>query len=192
MKMTHFCENIHGWFTFPLFYQQLVNESKNGYHFVEVGTWKGKSATYMAVEIINSNKQIKFDCVDTWRGSEEHIDKSSPFYEPLLEKEDGLYNHFLENIKTVNHVINPIRLNSIDAALLYPDQSLNCVFLDAAHDYDNVCADIKSWLPKIKPGGILAGHDIMHEPIQRATSELLGYDVITLASQDVWIFKNKK
>lgn len=191
MKLPHFHENIQGWFTFPAFYQQLVSESKDGYHFVEVGTWKGKSAAYMAVEIHNSNKKIKFDCVDSWEGSEEHIDKNSPFYEPLLEKENGLYNHFLENITPIKQIINPIRLKSTDAALLYPDQSLNCVFLDAAHDYDNVCKDIKSWLPKIKAGGILAGHDIMYEPIKRATSELLG-DVITLWSQDVWIFKNKK
>ena len=47
------------------------------------------------------------------------------------------------------------------AAATYPDQSLDFVFLDADHDYESVKADIAAWLPKVKPGGILAGHDYM-------------------------------
>ena len=41
-------------------------------HFVEIGSYKGRSSSYMAVEIVNSGKSITFDCVDTWKGSEEH------------------------------------------------------------------------------------------------------------------------
>jgi predicted O-methyltransferase YrrM len=190
--MNHIYENIQGWFTFPSFYSQLVNQAKDGYRFVEVGVWKGKSAAYMAVEIINSNKNITFDCIDTWNGSEEHLDSSSPFYEPLLLTQDGLYNHFLSNIDPVKHVINPIRKQSVEAADMYEDQSLNCVFIDAAHDYDNVCKDIRAWLPKVKPGGILAGHDICYDPIIRAVKDTLGSEIITMREQDVWIFKVKK
>ncbi len=190
--MTHIYQHIQGWFDFQKFYFDLIDQSKDGYHIVEVGTWKGKSAAYLAVEIINSKKQIKFDCVDTWNGSEEHKDKASPFYEPLLEQADDLYNHFLNNIKPVKSVINPIRLSSIDAAVKYKDNSLNCVFLDAAHDYNSICQDINIWLPKVKGGGILAGHDIRHEPIQKAVTEAFNDDFITIMSQDVWIYKKKK
>lgn len=186
--MKHIHENIQGWFTFPNFYTQLVKQAKDGYHFVEVGAWKGKSAAFMAVEIINSNKSIKFDCVDTWDGSEEHLDKSSPFYEPLLEQKDGLYNHFLDNIKTVKDTINPIRKPSCEACLMYEDASLNCVFIDAAHDYENVCKDIKMWLPKVKVGGLLAGHDFAHPPIKEALKDTLQKDYMHIG-EDVWIYK---
>ena len=189
--MKHIHEDIHGWFTFPNFYTQLVNQAKDGYHFVEVGTWKGKSAAYMAVEIINSNKEIKFDCVDTWEGSEEHLDVTSPFYEPLLQHKDGLYNHFLSNIEPVKEQITPIRKPSIEACLLYEDASLNCVFIDAAHDYENVCKDIKMWLPKVKPGGLLSGHDFIYPPIKEALKDILKEGFVGIG-EDVWIYKVSK
>jgi Methyltransferase domain len=150
--MEHIYENIEGWFSFPELYKKVVEFANDGYHFVEVGTWLGRSASFLAVEIENSNKKIKFDCVDTWKGSEEHKD-----YEIILK--DELYNTFLKNIEPVKHIINPIRMPSAEASKLYEDNSLDFVFLDAAHDYENVKLDIESWYPKVKNGGIFAGHD---------------------------------
>ena len=49
--MEHFYQKINGWFTFLNFYTNAVNQAKPGMHFVEVGTWKGMSAAFMAVEI---------------------------------------------------------------------------------------------------------------------------------------------
>ena len=54
------------WFTFPLLYSEMVKRFSSESHFVEIGSWKGMSAAYMAVEIANSDKDIKFDCVDIW------------------------------------------------------------------------------------------------------------------------------
>jgi len=150
--MNHYYENIHGWFNFKNLYTNIVNQSNDGAHFVEVGTWQGQSAIYMAVEIINSNKKIKFDCVDTWEGSAEHANEESV-------KEKNLYNIFLENINPVKHIINPIKLSSMEAANLYSDNSLDFVFIDASHDYENVKNDILAWFPKVKTNGIIAGHD---------------------------------
>jgi hypothetical protein len=48
------------------------------------------------------------------------------------------------------------------------------VFIDASHDYESVKADVKAWLPKVKKGGYLAGHDWHHEPVKRAVIEVLG------------------
>ena len=74
--MEHFYDDIYGFSDADLFalYKKIVSRFDSGSHFVEVGAFLGQSAVYMAVEIINSGKNIKFDCIDHWEGSEEHND----------------------------------------------------------------------------------------------------------------------
>lgn len=43
-----------------------------------------------------------------------------------------------------------------------PDNSLSLVYLDAGHDYTSVWHDLKAYLPKLKVGGIMAGHDYLN------------------------------
>ena len=172
--MEHFYNNIQGWADgIDSLYQQMVKSVPNGemvftgegfapsstrpYHFVEIGTWKGKSAAFMAVEIINSGKDIKFDCVDTWQGSEEHQEGQANEDSDVIN--NRLFEVFTDNMKPVEGYYNPIRATSLEAASLYEDGSLDFVFIDASHDYENVKADIAAWAPKVRPGGYLAGHD---------------------------------
>merc|ERR1711933_355569 len=39
------------------------------------------------------------------------------------------------------------------------DSMLDLVFIDAAHDLKAVETDLRMWWPKLRDGGILAGHD---------------------------------
>jgi predicted O-methyltransferase YrrM len=103
-------------------------------------------------------------------------------------RQGTLYELFLRNIEPVKHVINPIRKKSVKAAKLYKKKSIDMVFIDAAHEYHDVVEDIKSWLPKVKPGGILAGHDLHYEPVRRAVEELLEEFEET---EDCWVCKVK-
>ena len=151
--MDHYYQNIgEDWFTYPNFYSSVVRSFPAGSKFVEVGSWRGRSACFLGVEIHNSGKDIKLDCVDTWNGSEEHVGYD------ILEN-DGLYNEFISNIEPISHIINPIRMESLKAVDLYEDESLDLVFLDASHKYEDIKADILAWYPKVKKGGIFAGHD---------------------------------
>jgi hypothetical protein len=150
--MNHIFQTIEGWFSFPNLYREMVDRFPENSHFVEVGTWMGRSASFMAVEIINSNKKIKFDCVDTWNGSDEHKN-----FDVILK--DTCYETFIKNIEPVKHIINPIRMDSEIASKTYKDNSLDFVFIDASHDYENVKKDILNWYPKVKQNGVLAGHD---------------------------------
>ena len=138
------------WFSYPNLYKNVVSEFPSGSKFVEVGSWKGKSSAFMAVEIANSNKKIDFYCVDTWEGSLEHIE-----YKDL----NGLYQTFLDNMKPVEKYYFPLKLKSVDASKKFDNSSLDFVFMDASHEYEDVCNDIDAWMPKVKSGGILAGHD---------------------------------
>ena len=172
--MKHFYQNIPGWFDYEDLYSYMVQTApvgSPGAKFVEVGAWKGSSACFMAVEIINSGKKIDFYAVDTWKGSVEH-QEGGFCEEPLLKIENGLYDAFIENISPVKGYIKPIRMTSIEAASQFEDESLDFVFLDASHEEEDVAADRNAWLPKIKKGGVLAGHDIGWEGVKKAISTL--------------------
>lgn len=173
-KLKHYAENIEGFFDSGDFeyYRRVVAQAESGSHFVEVGSYKGRSSAYMAVEIALSGKNIKFDCVDTWKGSEEH-QAGEQFEDPDVVN-NRLYNVFLKNMEPVTEYFTPVRDTSLDAAELYRDNSLDMVFIDAAHDYDSVLADIRAWTPKVKSGGLISGHDWHHPPIKQAVSETLG------------------
>ena len=177
--MEHFYHLTEGedWFTYPNLYAQVVKISPQKAHFVEVGVWKGRSASFLAVEIINSGKIITLDLVDTWNGSEEHT--------PLQE---DLFGIFMKNIQPVLPYVNIRRIDSLSASSFYEDGSLDFVFIDAAHDYESVKADIQAWLPKIKPGGYLAGHDYpTWEGVTKAVNELIGEKNIESA-ESCWLY----
>ena len=151
--INHICQNPEfgeEWFSYPDLYKSMVEKFPTSSKFVEVGSWKGKSSAYMTVEIANSNKDIEFYCIDTWEGSVEHKG---------MQELTKLYDIFLSNMKPVESYYTPLKMKSLDAVSKFGDHSLDFVFIDASHEYEDVKADIIAWLPKIKPGGILAGHD---------------------------------
>jgi len=161
--MEHFHDNVYGFSQGDIFalYKNMVKRFDSDSHFVEVGAFLGKSAVFMAVEIINSGKNIKFDCVDHWEGSEEHRDNDNV-------NMDTLYEDFLKNIEPVRGVINPVRMDSANASLLYEPNSLDFVFIDASHDESSVKADLASWMIRVKEGGVIAGDDINNEGVANA------------------------
>ena len=63
--MKHFYQNIQGWFDFQNLYKEMVSLHDNA-KFVEVGVWRGKSTCFLAVEIVNQNKKIILDTIDSY------------------------------------------------------------------------------------------------------------------------------
>jgi hypothetical protein len=53
-------------------------------------------------------------------------------------------------------------MSSVTAAEYFTSESLDFVYLDASHNYDNVANDLRAWYPKLKSGGLLAGHDFIN------------------------------
>lgn len=77
-----------------------------------------------------------------------------------------------------------MKSTTVEAARHVADASLDFVFVDADHSEQGVRIDIKTWRPKIRPGGILLGHDAAWESVRAAIDDLCpGYWV---GPNDVW------
>jgi SAM-dependent methyltransferase len=155
-------ESIPGWFDFQYLYHEQVERAQSGARFVEVGAWLGKSTAFMAERIKRSGKLIEFNVVDTWQGTEPSAENGGGT--------DGLYslaasgsirNKFVQNMVDCGVIdyVNPIESDSVKAAEQFEDESLDFVFIDGDHRSDHVFNDLCAWWPKVKPGGLLAGHD---------------------------------
>jgi len=165
--MEHFYQNIQGWFDFQRLYTLVINKLPNNSHIVEIGAWKGSSTAFLAVEIINSGKNIKLDVIDTWKGSNDGA--FSAYVDDLKNNNGDIFNLFKKNLEPVKHIINPIQMPSEEAYKLYKDNSLDFVFLDGNHNYDSVKNDIIFWSTKIKKGGFIGGHDYHHKDLPGVT-----------------------
>jgi hypothetical protein len=141
---------------------------------VEVGVWRGK--TTVAI-LAGRTARLSVDCVDTFMGSEEHQDTLKG------ASTRGDFEKTLSDRNMLNDV-TVLQMTSEEASKTYADNSLDAVFIDAAHDYANVKLDILSWYPKLKSGGIMMGHDYPNpddpnggfEDLKRAVNELVRDD----------------
>jgi hypothetical protein len=189
--MDHYYNKIHGWFNFHAVYTNAVNTFPDNSLFVEIGSWKGTSAAYMGVELINANKKnTKFVCVDTWGENDdgEYISDKSVI-------NNTLYQEFLDNIKPLqNNGLNivPIRNRSDLAVSDFMDSSIDFLYIDGSHHYKNVKNDILLYLPKMKTTSIVAGHDWQSPDVRRAAVECFGDDKITIHCKNTWVVQINK
>lgn len=166
--MQHFFQDKrfeNNWFTYPHLYKQFADKLTGNEIMVELGSWKGQSAAYMACELKLQNKNgVRFFCVDTWKGTsdEEHGDDE-------WVKQDKLFEKFTSNLLEVSDYYIPLRMTTARASHLFPEQSVDICFVDADHSYDGVYKDLELWTPKIKHGGIISGHD--YDPTGNAWQE---------------------
>jgi predicted O-methyltransferase YrrM len=75
------------------------------------------------------------------------------------EAQEGFYRDLIHHSIESDGKIVPIRLKSDEAAKFFADESIDYIYIDGDHTKDGVQLDIVSWLPKVKNGGIIGGHD---------------------------------
>ena len=140
---------IEGFFHYRPFYDILLETIPDGGRVVEVGTFKGKGAIYLALN--SEGKNLEIYAVDTF----------SPFLEEGLLGNVGVYKECLRYMFDygVENAVTLLVLTSVQAADFFEDASLDCAFLDTNHDEESIASDIAAWMPKVKPGGFLAGDD---------------------------------
>lgn len=72
-----------------------------------------------------------------------------------------------------------LEMSSSEAANQIPDESLDFIFIDADHSFDAVVNDLTMWYPKIKSGGLVAGHDFHTTPVSTAVNVFRSTNNIT-------------
>ncbi len=113
----------------------------------EIGVAEGYHAEVLCTE----NPELRLHCVDVW--------KKYPGYEEY----DNIKEVYYKAIDTLGHFNTPFYKEfSMKALRHFEDSSLDFVYIDSAHDFLNVAMDISEWSKKVKPGGIVFGHDYKH------------------------------
>ena len=99
--------------------------------------------------------------VDSWKGAgEDYAGDSGDWHSSLSQdQQDSYFELTKDKVSFAGDRARIIRTNSVDAARGVPDESLDFVFIDADHSYEGCKVDIEAWWPKVKPGGLLSGHD---------------------------------
>jgi len=152
--LDHFYQEIPGWCDYADYYAKVIAGLPDGARIVEVGAWQGQSTAALGVEIANSGKAIRLDVVDHFRGSDASEGPTGALGLPDLRQ------RFDRHTEPIRHLIRNVhQMASVDAAALYDDASLDFVWIDASHTAPDVLADLNAWWPKVRRGGILAGHD---------------------------------
>jgi len=146
---------------------------------VEIGTSGGTGCIGMLSRLPN----LTLYTMDPFK----HVDGN--LYEAGLSQEiqDKGHELTLNKLSEYPHRVIFFRQTSDEAVHEIPD-GLDFVHIDGEHGYEQVVRDIENYLPKIKKGGILSGHDwILQAGVMKAVKER--FTDINLAEDFVWWVK---
>ena len=117
---------------------------------VEIGTHRGEFAEV----ILERWEGCRLYCVDPWQDNlEGYSDYSTRNRNADMEACKERLARFCDRAQYM-------RMLSEEAAKSFEARSLDFVYIDGNHQYAFVRADIELWWPRIRPRGILAGHDL--------------------------------
>lgn len=118
----------------------------------EIGAWTGHSTSYLAARAKETDGKVHV--IETFEGGgflTEFIIKNK--YSP---KEVFLRN--MAELKLLEYIVL-LEGNSNDFHQQFEKESIDFMFVDGDHRYNQFSKDLDNWYPKIRKGGIFCGHD---------------------------------
>lgn len=160
----------------------LLNGYRKG---VELGVSTGRTTMYLCATI----HDIRITAVDTWTprpsndqpGQQDYVDW--PHSESLTRLE-------LFNDQMFNKRIEIVRKDTVLAAQDFADGAFDFVFVDADHSFEGCKNDIAAWMPKVRKGGMICGHDY-NWPTVAAAVQSFGFPNIAVFGDNVWVHQIK-
>ena len=147
------------------FFPLLINEMN-----LKIGVEIGVDKAGFSKQILEETKIEKYVCIDTWQ------DNFGSDYKPEYYNKDGnvRFNEARETLRPfLGNFEKPwedsgraimLRMTSLIAATKIIDNSLDFCYIDGDHSLEGIYDDIKAWIPKVKLGGIISGHDFKDGP----------------------------
>ena len=136
---------------------------------VEIGSHQGESARIF----LESGKVQQITCVDPL---------SDQWAPDIVASTAWAGNDWEKCKEMIEAVLAPYPGSTLDrrpsavVAINWPVQSLDFVYIDGLHTYESVVNDITVWLPKLKKGAIIGGHDYSagFPGVNQAVNEIFG------------------
>jgi predicted O-methyltransferase YrrM len=142
---------IFGWFNYEKIFDRAVNIANQKSNFLEIGCFLGKSTKYLCDKIKSSNKEIDLYVIDLFVAQEIECQNIE------LKAGTDTLNIFKKNLTGFD--INITKGDSNIVFSKFKDEYFDFIFIDGNHEYEYVKSDLKNFYPKLKSGGIFAGHD---------------------------------
>lgn len=111
----------------------------------EIGVRSG----YYSKTLMSKNPNLTLRCVDPW----------TPYLRVGQSTQEVYLRRFREKMSVYGDRVIEMRMTSMAAFMQIQDESLDFVYIDAVHEFDHCMMDIIMWSRKVRPGGIVSGHD---------------------------------
>ena len=134
---------IPGFFNFWPVYEEFARQLQNGDTAIEIGVWLGRSIIYLAQELQRQGKTgVRLFALDNFQGEMGQVDH----LETVAANNGNMRPAFEENLARcgVADMITIVDSDSAAAASQFSDGSMAMVFIDAAHEYEPVCRDLRA------------------------------------------------
>lgn len=171
VKSIKYTNDIPGWMT-PLELNWLYETAQGMDSVAEIGSWKGRST-----HALLSGCKGTVTAIDHFQGS------IGEELEHAEAKERDIFDDFMQNVGKFEN-LKIMKMASLEAVKDFEDKSVDMVFIDGGHSYEDIRADIDAWLPKARK--IICGHDYNWPGIRQAVQETFG-EVDNAGS--IWIKK---
>ena len=157
--------------------------AENFVKFVEVGTKEGRTTEH----ILKECPTVKVIGIDPWCAMPDQggVDCGEDYKEWDFK---AIEEDFWTRVEPWKSRLTFLRRTSKAATHSVEDDSQDLIFLDAAHDYESVMEDIELWMPKVRGGGILAGHDFQHSfpTVMDAVADSFNLMFVEVMPDSVW------
>jgi hypothetical protein len=161
-------------------FPELLNSLGLKGYAVEVGVYTGKFSWWL----LRYWEGKTLYCVDPWRYQEDVMFDNSNIEQ---SEHNAAYGECLATLRDYEDRVKIWREFSVDAAKKFEDNALDFVYIDARHDYRSVTADLNAWYPKVKVGGVIAGHDYKNSFVRRNLVEVKrAVDNFFIQREKVW------